>query len=246
MTFENELKAYNEKFEGWDFSYINKRGIMQESPLKWNYETFIRKYIEDANAMLDMGTGGGEFLSSLENLPEIVEATESYPPNILIAKERLEPMGINVYAVNSDEKFPIESERYDLIINRHESYDPGEIYRILKPGGYFITQQVGGKNDWELNEKLGAPEMEYIDWDLESALSKLGNFTIEKALEDFTITRTYELSALVYYLKAIPWQIPDFDLEKYEHGLRKIYDEIECRGHLDMTLHRFLIVAKKA
>ncbi|MNJ78400.1 hypothetical protein D3C77_761450 [compost metagenome] len=33
------------------------------------------------------------------------------------------------------------------MINRHEAYSVQELNRILKPGGLFITQQVGGQNN---------------------------------------------------------------------------------------------------
>ncbi len=42
--------------------------------------------------------------------------------------------------------------RFDLILNRHESYHPGEIARVLAPGGTFLTQQVGGDELGELRE----------------------------------------------------------------------------------------------
>jgi len=30
------------------------------------------------------------------------------------------------------------------VINRHESFSASEVFRVLKPGGIFVTQQVGG------------------------------------------------------------------------------------------------------
>ena len=41
-----------------------------------------------------------------------------------------------------------------MVINRHGDFNPDEIYRVLKPGGLFITQQVGAENDRELVELL--------------------------------------------------------------------------------------------
>ncbi|ADL08930.1 hypothetical protein [Thermosediminibacter oceani] len=44
---------------------------------------------------------------------------------------------------------------------------------LLKAEGVFITQQVGGLNDREINELLGAPESPFIDWNLEKAAGQL-------------------------------------------------------------------------
>ncbi len=57
-----------------------------------------------------------------------------------------------------------------MIINRHESYSVKEVSRILKKHGTFITQQVGGLNNKEINEFLGAADSRFNDWNLEAAV----------------------------------------------------------------------------
>ena len=32
---------------------------------------------------------------------------------------------------------------FDLVINRHEIFGAKEVFRALKPGGLFLTHQVG-------------------------------------------------------------------------------------------------------
>lgn len=76
----NELFNYlidksNEKFEGWDFSYIERTGRMQEFPLTWNYRNKVMMEMYGISSLLDMGTGGGEFLSTLSPLPKYTCAT---------------------------------------------------------------------------------------------------------------------------------------------------------------------------
>ena len=41
------------------------------------------------------------------------------------------------------------------MIDRHEYYLEPEVFRVLAPGGWFITQQVGHRHDEELNGWLG-------------------------------------------------------------------------------------------
>ncbi|MBC8589032.1 class I SAM-dependent methyltransferase [Paratissierella segnis] len=245
--FDYLINISNEKFEGWDFSYIERTGRMQEFPLSWNYRNKVMREKYGISSLLDMGTGGGEFLSTLSPLPKYTCATEGYEPNISIARNRLEPLGVKIYKVEDDEELAFNNETFELILNKHESYSPKEVRRILKNKGIFITQQVGGLNDKELNEILGASEFEFIDWNLKVAIAELEEIglNIFEQREDLVKTRFYDIGAIVYYLKAIPWQVPDFAIEKYFDKLLKIHDMIEKLGYIDFTCHRFFIIASK-
>ena len=50
-------------FSGWNFSYIRSR-LKEEKP-SWDYIEEAKKLAENASAVLDMGTGGGEDFSKL-------------------------------------------------------------------------------------------------------------------------------------------------------------------------------------
>jgi hypothetical protein len=60
-----------------------------------------------------------------------------------------------------------------------------------------------------------------------------------------TKTRIYDIGAVLYYLKAIVWEIPDFTIEKYEGKLRELHEVITEAGYFDATCHRFVVVASK-
>ncbi|QVK17795.1 methyltransferase domain-containing protein [Mycoplasmatota bacterium] len=244
--FNNLLRDSEQTFKGWDFSYLNQSSRMVEFPLSWNYTIEVLRELTESKSLLDMGTGGGEFLSTLP-LPKYTCATEGYPPNVQIAKDRLEPLGVHVYQIEDDNRLPFDDHSFDFIINRHEAFSSKELKRILLPNGYFITQQVGGKNDQELNSLLESEESIYASWNLDEAINKLQDehFTILKQKEDITKTRFYDIGAIIYYLKAIPWQIPDFSIAKYRNHLIKIHNMIKETGYLDITCHRFFIIAKK-
>jgi SAM-dependent methyltransferase len=133
------LAEYNYPISGWDFSYLRDRMIDDTNTLPWEYNTEVAAALQTARSMLDMGTGGGEFLASLPSLPPITCATEGYKPNVPIARQRLEPLGVTVNEIETDQQLAFEDDYFDLIINRHASYAPQEVYRILRPGGLFIT-----------------------------------------------------------------------------------------------------------
>lgn len=247
--FQFLVDEANKPFSGWDFSYIEGTSRVVTAPLTWSYTSIILPKIRQSVALLDMGTGGGEFLSLLQPLPAYTCATEGYAPNIPMARERLEPLGVQVHPVTDDDTLPFPDSTFDLVINKHESYSPSEVWRILKPGGTFVTQQVGGDNDSALNRLLGAPldEHEAAAWRLAPAVEAMrkAGFEIRAQGEAFPVSRFFDVGAVVYYLKCIPWQIPDFTVERYYPALVKLHERIQTEGYLDVPSHRFYFEARK-
>ncbi len=241
------VQEENQPLTGWNFDYLERSGRMVEFPLKWHLPTIIKDYFKEAHSVLDMGTGGGEFLSSLAPLPAKTVATEGYEPSISVAKTCLEPLGVSVVHANSNQILPLESNQFDIVINRHEPFDACEVARLLNDGGVFITQQVGGLNECELNLWLNAEPCEFSNWSLRTAVNELreAGFHIEVAKDDISLTRFYDIGAIVYYLKVINQQVPNFSVEKYYDRLEIIHRLIHEKGYVDITRHRFLIVAKK-
>ena len=240
--FDFYVKEAAQPFSGWDFSYIKDR--MVTAPFTWSYSSKILPVIRIVDSVLDMGTGGGEFFSSLQPLPKYSFATESYDPNFPIAKKALEPLGAKVVKHENDDNLPFDDEYFELIINRHESYSVKEIFRILKHKGMFITQQVGGTNDNELRKLITSNEgSDYADWNVDFASEELqsAGFTLLEKEEYFPITRFFDIGAIVYYLFAAPWEIPDFTVEKYVKQLKDIHSHILDFGYLEVKNHRFFI-----
>ena len=242
---------YNQPFSGWDFSHL--RGRMEDIPPTgetWDYITLVKEAMSKAQAMLDMGTGGGELLFSLQPLPLQTFATEGYPPNVLIASQRLAPIGVQVYDISPDNHhLPFQVSQFNLVINRHEYYPPKEVSRILQPNGLFITQQVGGQQAAELNIFLNAEPYPYAHWTLDYAVQELERETPELRIierkENFPVVRFYDIGAILYFLKAVPWQVPDFSIERYFDRLLAMRARMQAHGHIDVHAHRFLIVAQK-
>lgn len=241
------LKEVEQHFSGWDFSYITDTGRLQNGLLSWSYGSIVLPYLKNVHSMLDMGTGGGELLSKLRPLPSSVYATEAYKPNIPIASMRLEPLGIKVVEIEEDDLLPFCESSFNLIINRHESYSPKEVKRILSNDGVFITQQVGGLDCVQINQGLGASSNEqFAHWNLQYAQKELveNGFKIIFCKEEFPIQRFYDIGALVYYLKAIPWQVQEFNVDNYLEKLYDIHRYIQEKGYFDVQQHRFILKAK--
>jgi SAM-dependent methyltransferase len=247
-----KLKEYwlleeKKSFEGWDFSYIEERNL--EETLPWDYDKIVHKYLNYDSMLLDMGTGGGEYLLTLSHPYRNTFATEAYPPNFQLCKTTLTPLGIDVRQVFYDNYLPFEDEMFDIIINKHESFDMNEIYRLLKPNGVFITQQVGGLNNKELSKFLinDFKEITSSQHTLENNLRLVENkgFTILKAEEYFPTLKFFDVGALVYFAKIIEWEFPNFSVDSCFKKLCELQTIVEQRGYIESKEHRFIIVSQK-
>lgn len=239
-------EALEHDFSGWDWSYLSKRRV--ESPLTWDYHQVVFEASRGVQSMLDMGTGGGEFLSTLQPFPPQMYATECYPPNLSVAKRRLEPLGVKVFGLPNEHALPFEANSLELVINRHEGYLAAEVFRVLKPGSSFITQQVGGRNEIRLNQFLQEKaDFIYSYWMLDLAVRDLqkNRFVILSQHEEFPETTFFDIGAVVFYLKIISWQIADFSVERYYDRLAQIHNIIQETGKFVVNSHRFLIEARK-
>ena len=69
-----------------DFSHIHGR-YSEEKNLPWDFKTVINKYLKNNMKLLDMETGGGEFLLSLNHSKHNTSAIEGYQPNVELCKK---------------------------------------------------------------------------------------------------------------------------------------------------------------
>jgi SAM-dependent methyltransferase len=246
--FEQRLQeAEQVTLSGWDFSWLDAR--TQGAPLPWNYRDIVTERMRQSRAMVDLATGGGEFLASLAPFPPITWATEGYPPNIILARQRLEPLGIQVADVSEPGgKLPFEDAYFDLVIDRHEGVLWNEVYRILKPGGRLVTQQVGGENCSEFNQFFqDQPYFEYSHVNMAQTMDEIeaAGFTIIDAAEDFPTWTFFDVAAVIFYLNAVPWQIEGFSVAAYRDKLFQLHQQIERDGQWIVHQHRFYIEALK-
>lgn len=248
-----ELKSIWKKEEeaahikGWDFSHIRGR-YDEEGDLPWDYGRIVRQYLQSHMKLMDYDTGGGEFLLSLNHPYHFTFATEGYPPNVKLCSEKLLPLGIHFKECKNPSDIPFEDEAFDLMINRHGSFDPAEIYRLLRGNGLFITEQVGSDNDRDLVEMVlpgirkPFPHMNLTE---QRVCFQDAGFHMIKAEEAYRPIKFYDVGAFVWFARIIEWEFPGFSVDKCFGQLLKMQKVIEEEGKIEGTIHRYLIVAKK-
>ena len=251
MNREDLIRSWREEeaiahIRGWDFSHINDR-YSEQDDLPWDYREEILHYLRPDMQLLDIDTGGGEFLLSLGHPHSNTAATENYPPNVQLCKERLLPLGIDFRQADGNGELPYPGDQFDMVIDRHGDFNPAQISRVLKPGGIFVMQQVGAENDRELIALLcgdlppAFPE-QYADKAAE-AFQKAG-FSILRQEACFRPIRFYDVGALVWFARIISWEFPGFSVDTHLHNLLKAQKLLERDGYIEGKTHRFLLVAR--
>ncbi len=213
--------ALQAPIRGWDFSWL--RGRAEETHPPWDYAALVRAAAADARRVLDIDTGGGEFLERLGPLFGSAVATEGYAPNVALARKRLGTRGIRVVHAesapdNADQAatsptasrstLPFSSGAFDLVIDRHSSYWPSEVRRVLADEGRFLTQQrsEAGTSGIAWEELFDRPPHPHRRFDLTFAVGQLvgAGFEIARAEEADTPMMFSDLAAVVYYLRLVP------------------------------------------
>ncbi|MFZ3008501.1 MAG: class I SAM-dependent methyltransferase [Phenylobacterium sp.] len=248
MTADQHLAQWRRDaaapFEGWDFAYLD--GRFEEAEPPWTYLALARAAAAAALDILDVATGGGEIFASLAPFPGRATAVEGFVPNLPVARRRLEPLGVAVFQGNTGSGMPFDDGAFDLVLNRHGGFRAAEMARILKPGGVFLSQQVGGDNLADLTAAFGA-DLPYPDNTLgrvAEAFTALG-FQVRRA-EAWRGPVTFaDVGAVVYFLKAIPWVVSGFDLDRHLEPLRALQARLDAGQPLRFTYTRFLIEAVK-
>ncbi len=237
---------------GWDVSY---GGRITSAP-PWDFEAIVDAWIVRSPSLLDMGTGGGEWLSRRPFPRTRTFATEAWPPNVPVARDRLRPLGVNVVAVvgapdNIDQPgvsslpaLPFTDGAFDLVTNRHESFVASEVERILAPGGRFLTQQIGSGLGAPFRTALGdAPGPAGPVWGLAMAVEQLHASGLEITLwgEGETQLGFADVGALAWYLLRLPWVMPEFSVARHRQGLAALHG----KGSLTISQPMFWLAARK-
>jgi SAM-dependent methyltransferase len=241
--------------EGWDFSWFDGRATEERPP--WGYARLMGERARRAQAMLDIQTGGGEVTKSALSggpgggagpWPSLLAATESWPPNVEIARRNLAPFGGTVAQVADDAGLPFASGTFDLVVSRHptEVLWP-EIARVLRPGGSYFSQQVGSVSNRELIEFMMGPQpvSQTRNARLAAAAATQAGLEVVDVREATVRLEFFDVAAVVYFLKKVLWTVPGFTVAGYLEPLRRTHEHIETDGPFVSHAKRLLIDARK-
>jgi len=239
---------------GWDFSWFDGRASEDRPP--WGYARMLGERMAalagvPGAAALDLQTGGGEVLASIPAAPPALVATESWPPNIEAARRNLARLGARVVPVAGElADLPFADAAFDLAVSRHPvgvRWD--EIFRVLKPGGSYLSQDVGHGSVRELTEFMMGPQPDDDGPTRDPRWSVAGAETAGLTVVDLREFRGRmefgDIAAVVHFLRKVVWIVPGFTVDAYRDRLRALHERIEAQGPFAATSVRFLIEARK-
>jgi SAM-dependent methyltransferase len=231
---------------GWDFSWFEGRATEERPP--WGYARMMAERMARAQAALDVQTGGGEVLAQISHPPPVLAATESWPPNVALARRNLAPLGAEVAEAADDAGLPFPAESFDLVVSRHPTEVVWtEIARVLQPGGTYFSQQVGAGSNRELTDFMMGPQPVSQARSTTVAVAAAGRagLTVTDLRQASLRTVFNDVGAVVYFLRKVLWTVPGFTVEGYREPLRRLHDKIQAEGPFVAHAERFLIEARK-
>ena len=246
-TFEELIaEAAAVPVEGWDFSWFDGRTTEQRP--SWGYARLVADRMARVEAALDVQTGGGEVLATVPEPPALLVATDSWRPNLPVAAAHLRPLGASVVEVADAPTLPFRDAAFDLVVSRHPVRTLWhEIARVLRPGGTFLSQQIGAGTNRELSEAmlgpLPAPDPRHPEQ--LAAAARAAGLTVLDVRAERLRAEFFDVAAVTYFLRKVVWTVPGFEVEKFRPQLRAVHDAIRSGGPFVSYAKRVLIEARK-
>ncbi len=236
-------------WRGWDYTRVRAT----RDPVPWYYAEIVRRYLRPTDIVLDIGTGSGrQFLSlarffargvGIDPDETLVQAAQANLPPALADRVTFLQMPAH------DLGFPPES--FDVVLSRHSIVDAGEVTRVLRPGGLFITQQVGPRNAENVIRVFGCTASGHYrptpGQDMDSLVAAfLARDCAILCRAEYNVPYYYtDLSSFVFWLKAVP--IPeDFDMARHWEQVAHIAAAYTTPRGIATNEHRLLLIVRKA
>jgi SAM-dependent methyltransferase len=235
-----------EPVEGWDFSWFEGRAT-EERP-RWGYSGLVAGRMGSARAALDVQTGGGEVLARIPRPPPVLVATESWRPNVEVARRNLRRVGASVVEADDETSLPFRAESFDLVVSRHPTDVAWEeIARVLRPGGTYLSQQIGAGSNRELTDFMMGPQevSQHRSTRRAVACAEAAGLEVADLREQTLKVEFRDVGAVVYFLRKVPWTVPGFTVEGYRGRLARLHVVIQAQGSFVSHSQRFLIEAVK-
>lgn len=243
-TFEELLReGESVPTEGWDFSWFAGRATEERPP--WGYAKSLARRMAVAQAGLDIQTGGGEVLATITQPPPVLMATESWPPNIAIARRNLLPLGGKAFESADDADLPFDDGTFDLVVSRHPTTVRwSEVARVLKPGGTYFSQGIGSGTNRELSEAMMGPLPAPEDPRIAQRATAAGLEVV--TLEHVALRGEYfDIAAVVHFLRKVLWTVPGFTVAEYRPQLATLHQRIAAEGPFVSYARRYLVEVRK-
>ncbi|EDK33062.1 MerR family transcriptional regulator [Clostridium kluyveri] len=227
----------------------NKQGWM-----KW---FFNHLNLPDKVSILELGCGDGRlWQKNLDKIPEGWDITlTDFSPGMLEDTKKNLTLNLKRFKFNivDVQHIPYKDNSFDVVIANHMLYHVtnvdkalSEIYRTLKPKGYFYASTVGKNHMKEMREIVKRANLQNIttnswnlteNFQLENGLDKIStwfkNVTLTRYNDNLKLTI---IEPLMDYIFSMPGNAKNaFDQNKIHHLKGFLKSEINKNGYIYIT-----------
>jgi len=232
---------------GWDFSSLK----ITEEGVKWDFYDLVAQYAESHPFLLDLGTGGGHRVLDIAKYFSLLVGIDSSSGMIQTAQKNLAKSNAKnaKFLQMSSENIAFPDGFFDIITARHTPFWASEVYRLLRPGGVFLCQNVTEDDKSNIVEIFGRgqgfgnEEGTLLEKDV-AQLEKAGFSEI--TTDYYNATEYYQRPEdLMFLLQNTPI-VDDFGEQSGDMDLfEKVVKENQTSKGIKTNASRSLIVAKK-
>lgn len=233
---------------GWDFSSLQ---TIQER-VKWDLYDLVIKRSKSHSFLLDLGTGGGHNMLEVASQFSLAIGIDSSAAMIATAQKNLKKTGLTqtkfLQMANEAVQFP--DSFFDIISARHTPFAANEVFRLLRPGGLFLCQDVTEADKLNIKQTFNRGQ----SYGIEDGVLLANNVKeLEQAGFDDIQTDTY--SAVEYYqrpedlmflLQNTPIIIDFGEQENDMECFARFVEMYQTKKGIKTNASRSLLVAKKS
>ena len=204
------------------------------------FET-VFKYIKNGQSILDIGTGNGYILKTIvqksTNQELELYGVDNSEEMVSLARNNLSEQAIIIKA--DANHLPFSDRRFDLITAKNVTrINAKEIYRVLKPGGFFVFREYGtNKGLCEIASLFPGRIIRQRDPSFYANNLEKAGLTIV-SLDSYRVVRKYtSIEELIVIINSFPF-IENFSQADEQTIIKKIHDPV-------VTSDPFILVCRK-
>ncbi len=232
---------------GWDFSNIH----VQTEGEKWNFYKLVADRLNHDHIWLDLASGSGEKIIPYADRCCLLVGSDITNSMIDKASENIKKSGrdnIRFAKFDASVRIDFPDDFFDIISVRQGPFDPGEVARVLKKNGIFLTQEVEYRDKHNFMEYFGRHQMMEASGLLAAkharSFKDLGFSDI--FMDEYNADEYYEREEDILFLLQHTPIVPDFgqdksDMESFKSFIR---DNTTKKG-IRTNSHRSLLIAIK-
>lgn len=118
------------------------------------YLSFINAQIKPGMTLLDIGCGTGHIIAQLASLQRSTYfcGLDISPAMVKRARYHTREYGTVSVLEGDGLNLPFTDRAFNIVTTRLAAFTPAEVYRVLRPGGFFFECGLGPESDKEIRE----------------------------------------------------------------------------------------------